>query len=171
MSKPISLFALTITALLTLTTTTAATAQPITLRSGLLLDGKGASLRNQLIAIDGPRISRIAHATATPAHLRPLAPHRSARPDRHPRPHRLRTSATTAAPPTRARRRRETALYAAENAYVTLMAGFTTVQSIGSPCDLELRAAIARGALPGPRLLTSIGSLNDATRTPDQIRA
>ena len=47
-------------------------------------------------------------------------------------------------------------LYEAENAYVTLMAGFTTVQSIGSPLDVDVRAAIARGVMPGPRLLTSI---------------
>ena len=61
-------------------------------------------------------------------------------------------------------------LYAAENAYVTLMAGFTTVQSIGSPSDLDVRAAIARG-MPGPRLLTSIRPVNENTGTPDQIRA
>ena len=51
-------------------------------------------------------------------------------------------------------------LYSAENAYVMLMAGFTTVQSIGSASDLELREAIARGRFPGPRLLTSIDPLN-----------
>jgi imidazolonepropionase-like amidohydrolase len=47
-------------------------------------------------------------------------------------------------------------LYAAENAYVTLMAGITTIQSPGQPGDVELRDAIARGVLPGPRILTSI---------------
>src|SRR4029079_4714091 len=44
---------------------------------------------------------------------------------------------------------------AAANAWATLLAGFTTVQSVGSPNDLPLRDAIARGALPGPRILTS----------------
>jgi imidazolonepropionase-like amidohydrolase len=62
-------------------------------------------------------------------------------------------------------------LYEAENAYVTLMAGFTTVQSIGSPSDVEVRAAIARGVMPGPRLLTSIRPVNENTGTPDEIRA
>jgi imidazolonepropionase-like amidohydrolase len=62
-------------------------------------------------------------------------------------------------------------LYEAENAYLTLMAGFTTVQSIGSPSDVEVRAAIARGVIPGPRLLTSIRPVNENTGTPDQIRA
>ena len=64
----------------------------------------------------------------------------------------------------------ERMLYTAENAYVTLMAGFTTVQSIGAAPDLELRAAIERGILPGPRLLTSIQSLNDETASPQQLR-
>ena len=45
-------------------------------------------------------------------------------------------------------------LYAAENAYVTLMAGFTTIQSPGQPGDVDLRDAIARGVLPGPRVLS-----------------
>ena len=62
-------------------------------------------------------------------------------------------------------------MYAAESAFVTLMAGFTTVQSIGSPSDLDLRAAIARGVLPGPRLLTSIRPVNENTGSPDEIRA
>ena len=61
------------------------------------------------------------------------------------------------------------ALYALENAYATLMAGFTTIQSIGAPLDRELRAAIERGA-PGPRLLTSVSSLNEESGTPDVIR-
>ena len=63
---------------------------------------------------------------------------------------------------------------AAANAYATLMAGFTTVQSVGSPNDLPLREAIAKGALPGPRILTSAEPLigrNEQTGTPDEIRA
>jgi imidazolonepropionase-like amidohydrolase len=62
-------------------------------------------------------------------------------------------------------------LYSVENAWVTLIAGFTTVQSIGSPSDVDLRAAIARGVVPGPRLLTSIRPVNENTGTPAEIRA
>ncbi|MFI5106513.1 MAG: amidohydrolase family protein, partial [Terriglobales bacterium] len=58
----------------------------------------------------------------------------------------------------------------AANAYATLMAGFTTIQSVGSPEDKDLREAIARGALPGPRVLTSLEPIEDAALTPDQIR-
>jgi imidazolonepropionase-like amidohydrolase len=61
-------------------------------------------------------------------------------------------------------------LYSAENAFVTLMAGFTTIQSPGSPSDVDLRDAIARGTLPGPRILTSIRQINERSGTPAEIR-
>jgi imidazolonepropionase-like amidohydrolase len=64
----------------------------------------------------------------------------------------------------------EDILYAAENAYVTLMAGFTTVQSPGQPGDVELRDAIARGVLPGPRILTSITQIVPTSGTPAELR-
>ncbi len=67
------------------------------------------------------------------------------------------------------------AIYAAaSNAYVTLMAGFTTVQSIGSPADIPLRDAINKGLLPGSRILTSAEPLvgqGERSGTPEQIRA
>lgn len=61
-------------------------------------------------------------------------------------------------------------LYTAENAYVTLMAGFTTVQSVGAASDKAVRDAINRGVLPGPRILSSLGQISNAKLTPDQIR-
>jgi imidazolonepropionase-like amidohydrolase len=64
----------------------------------------------------------------------------------------------------------QAALYGAENAYITLMAGFTTVQSVGAASDKPLRDAIARGVLPGPRILTSLGSISNPKWTVDQIR-
>jgi imidazolonepropionase-like amidohydrolase len=63
---------------------------------------------------------------------------------------------------------------AASNAWLTLMAGFTTVQDVGSSTAIPLRDAIAQGKLPGPRILTSAGSLagqGEKTGTPDEIRA
>ncbi len=61
-------------------------------------------------------------------------------------------------------------LYAAENAYLTLMAGFTTIQSPGQPGDVDLREAIARGVFPGPRILTSIGQIAPTIGTPAELR-
>jgi imidazolonepropionase-like amidohydrolase len=60
------------------------------------------------------------------------------------------------------------ALAAAGNAYETLMSGVTTLQSPGSPEDKDLRDAIARRAIPGPRILTSLGSISGGS--PDSIR-
>src|SRR5205807_284615 len=64
----------------------------------------------------------------------------------------------------------EAALAAAGNAWITLTAGFTTIQSVGSPEDKELREAIARGQIPGPRILTALRPIEDPRLTPDQIR-
>jgi imidazolonepropionase-like amidohydrolase len=64
----------------------------------------------------------------------------------------------------------QAALYGAENAFVTLMAGFTTVQSVGAASDKPLRDAINRGVLPGPRILTSLGSIGNQKWTVEQIR-
>ena len=58
------------------------------------------------------------------------------------------------------------------NAWLTLMAGFTTVQNMGS--NAELRDAIAAGTIPGPRIVTIIEPLSgqgEKTGTPDEIRA
>ena len=68
----------------------------------------------------------------------------------------------------------EAAYASASNAWLTLMAGFTTVQSVGSPNDVPLRDAIAKGLLPGPRILSAVEPLmgrGEQTGTPDEIRA
>ena len=68
----------------------------------------------------------------------------------------------------------EDAYQAASNAWLTLMAGFTTIQSLGAVNDIPLRDAIANGILPGPRILTAVEPLvgrGEATGTPEQIRA
>lgn len=68
----------------------------------------------------------------------------------------------------------DAAYASAANAWATLQAGFTTIQSVGSPTDLPLRNAIAKGVLPGPRLLTAVEPLEGRgpqTGTPDEIRA
>ena len=62
----------------------------------------------------------------------------------------------------------EQTLYGAENAYLTLVGGFTTVQSVGAVTDVELRDALARGILPGPRILTSVHQFTKGS--PDELR-
>jgi imidazolonepropionase-like amidohydrolase len=68
----------------------------------------------------------------------------------------------------------EAAYQSAANAWETLTAGFTTVQSVGSPTDVPLRDAILKGTLPGPRILTAIQPLvgqGEKSGTPDEIRS
>ena len=62
-------------------------------------------------------------------------------------------------------------LSTAANAYATLMAGFTTIQSPGSPEDKDLRDWIAAGQIPGPRVITSLNALSQTRLTPDSLRA
>jgi len=64
----------------------------------------------------------------------------------------------------------EGALAIAGNANVTLLNGITTAQSLGSPEDKPLRAAIASGQIPGPRLLTSLNPLTERSGGPDSLR-
>lgn len=68
----------------------------------------------------------------------------------------------------------QAALAAESNAWLTLMGGFTTVQSVGAPGDEPLRDMINRGEIPGPRILTAFRPLfgrGPATGSPEQIRA
>jgi imidazolonepropionase-like amidohydrolase len=60
----------------------------------------------------------------------------------------------------------------ASNAWVTLLGGFTTVQTMSQAAGL--RDAIAKGLLPGPRILTIVQDLpgrGEQSGTPDELRA
>ena len=140
----------------------------IVIRAGTLLDGKGGAQRNAYVVVQGSKIVKIAsQATAPTYDLRTLTI----------LPGLIDTHVHISyhfGQDGRASNRGETpaqeAYFTAENAYATLMAGFTTVQSVGAAADVPLREAIARGALPGPRILTSIRQLNENSGTPDQLR-
>jgi imidazolonepropionase-like amidohydrolase len=56
------------------------------------------------------------------------------------------------------------------NAWATLEAGFTTVQSVGAPGDKDIRDQINSGQIPGPRILTALRPITSPNLTPDQIR-
>jgi len=146
--------------------------QPIVIRAGTLLDGKGGTLHDVRIAVRGSKIMAIdstngpvdydlSGLTVLPGWI-----------DAHVHitwtfgkdGKNAGTDGTT----------QEDAYKAASNAWLTLMAGFTTVQSVGAPNDVPLRDAIAHGIVPGPRILTAVQPLEgkgDATGTPDEIRA
>jgi imidazolonepropionase-like amidohydrolase len=66
----------------------------------------------------------------------------------------------------------EATLGMANNAWVTLMAGFTTVQSVGALSEAPLRDMIRDHGFPGPRVLTSLAPIQaDTTITSDSLRA
>ncbi len=139
------------------------------IRVGTLLDGKGGVQRNVNLIIKGSKIVKIEPAGTKPTYdLRTL----TILPgliDTH--VHITYHFGVDGRASNRGETPAQEAYFAAENAWATLMAGFTTVQSVGAAADVPLREAIARGTLPGPRILTSIRQLNENSGTPEQLRA
>ena len=156
-------------------TTPAQTPDPnkqIVIAAGAVLDGKGGVVHNTRIVVQGSKIVRIdPNAGPVDYDLRGL----TVLPgwiDSHVHiswsfgPDGKSAGAGTPTP--------EAAYAAAANAWATLMAGFTTVQSVGSLSDPPLRDAIAKGAIPGPRILSSAEPLlgrGAESGTPEEIRA
>jgi imidazolonepropionase-like amidohydrolase len=148
-----------------------ATERPIVLKTSTLFDGKGQTLHNTIMVIEGSKIARIGGAAPADAVIYDLSAftvspgwidthsHLSYHFDRKDR------LAGTDEPAAQG------LLSIADNAVRTLNAGFTTVQSPGAMIDKDLREAIARGILPGPRLLTSLEALTDASGDPARLRA
>src|SRR3954471_6181172 len=151
-----------------------ADAQAIVIRAARLIDGRGGPpLAPAMVRIVGERIEEVGATIAVPAGARlidlgaatllpgliDLHTHLTDREDVH-----WEAALTTTTPP-------EAALWGAQNARVTLMAGFTTCRDMGPTwpyVDVALRDAIAAGAVPGPRLLvagnyvSSTGGAGDA---------
>jgi imidazolonepropionase-like amidohydrolase len=148
--------------------------QTVVIRAGTLLDGKGHALHNVLIVVQGGKIVRVepnAKDQRVPGTAAYDLTHMTVMPgwvDLHDH------IVWHFGPNGRLEDKSETpwqaALAVAGNAYATLMAGFTTIQSVGSPEDKDLRAAIQTGSVPGPRLLTSLEPIEDPKLTPEQIR-
>ena len=145
---------------------------PITIQTGRLIDGAGNVQEDVTITVTGSRITGVSVGASDDAATYNLSEltlmpglidthvHLTAHFDADGRNH-----SDPDETPTQA------ILFAAENAYATLMAGFTTVQSLGSPRDRDLREAIARGTLPGPRVLTALRAVNASTGSANEIRA
>jgi len=152
-------------------------AETVTIRAGRMLDGRGASAGSVVITIAGDRIIRIgsgeggatydlSRLTVLPGFI-----------DTHVhilwhfgRNGRFDNSDETADDRLKA---------GVENARATVLSGFTTVQSVGEPGDLDLRALLDKDHLPGPRILTSVRQISERTgagrgtnarATPEQLR-
>jgi len=142
---------------------------PIVLKATTVLDGKGQLLHNTIIVVQRGKIARVGGEPPAGAITYDLSELTVA-------PGWIDTHAHIVwhfdngrlagkdEPPVRAM------LYAADNAILTLNAGFTTIQSPGSPEDKDLRDAIARGIIPGPRMLTSLEPLDEKSGPPEKLR-
>jgi len=152
--------------------TQAPSAQRIVIAADRVFDGKGGVLQNRRIVVEGSKIVSVEPYTggAVDYDLRGL----TVMPgwiDAHVHitwifgkdGKNAGTSGTS----------QEDAYKSVSNAWVTLMAGFTTVQSVGAPNDVPLRDAIARGEIPGPRILTAVEPLEGqeaSSSSPEEIR-
>jgi imidazolonepropionase-like amidohydrolase len=154
--------------------------RPITIRAGRLIDGKGGSQQDVVLTLNGSRIASVRRSSGPVTYdlskytLLPgfidvhvhLLWHFG--PDGR--------FAVRDTP-------EERIAAGVENAKATVMNGFTTVQSVGEPGDLVLRKKLEDENLPGPRIITSAGQINEYSggqrgqrggqrqpSTPDQLR-
>lgn len=137
----------------------------ITIDAGTLLDGKGGVQKNQQIVIEGSKIVEIRPAKGKSTYDLRAFTLMPGWIDTH-----VHLTWHFNAQNILVNGREEpasSALYTAENAWLTLMGGFTTVQSVGAPMDATVRDRVNSGSLPGPRILTSIHQINNTTARPD----
>jgi imidazolonepropionase-like amidohydrolase len=142
----------------------------VVIHAARILDGRGRMIPNAAVVVDGSRIVRIdPHPTHVDIDLgdRTLMPgvidthvHIGWHFDKNGRSN---DDGSGESPD-------EYAMFAAENAYATLMGGVTTVQSLGAPIDKTIRDFGKRNNLPLARVLTAVNPIYDNKLSPDQIR-
>jgi imidazolonepropionase-like amidohydrolase len=144
--------------------------RPIVLTTSTLYDGKGKTLKNTIIVVEGGKIAHIGGAvppnaitydlralTVTPGWI-----------DTH--AHIVYHFDNSNRSSGRDEPASQAAWHIAENAVATVNAGFTTIQSPGALEDKDLRDAIARGIIPGPRILTSLQPLTESSGDAAKLR-
>lgn len=152
--------------------TPAMSTAPIILHADRIVDGRGHVMRGGSIVVSGDKITRVENGSAGAATYdlkgMTLLPglidahsHLSWYFNRQGRLHQRGDGDTPV----------ESMLSMAGNAYATLMAGVTTIQSPGDPEDKDLREWIAMGQIPGPRVLTSLAPFSSTRPAPDTLRA
>jgi imidazolonepropionase-like amidohydrolase len=149
-------------------------AGPTVIHAATLLDGRGATTHNVYVVVRNGKIERM---TTTPvsvpgaasielgsATLLPGLIDAHVHPGWYVDRQGKRNSQRSGDTPVQA------ALARAGNLYATLVAGVTTIQSVGGPEDVDLRDAVARNEIPGPRILTSITQLSSTRISADSLR-
>ena len=138
----------------------------LAIRCGKLLDGKNPGfVSDAVILIDGDRIAAVGRGLKVPAGAEVIDLSRATvlpgLIDTH-------THLTYHYDTEQNEKPAVTAIYAAENARLTLGAGFTTVRNLGAGdgIDFDLRHSIDKGAASGPRIQAS-GAPLTRSRAPD----
>ncbi len=143
----------------------------LVLTADLVLDGRGAALTGHGVAVRDGRIVAVAPVAELPSGERRDFPGGTILPgfiDTHVH---LDWHFDESGKLARGASGDTAAMAAVENGLAMLDAGFTTVQSLGSPVDGPVRDAIHRGTVPGPRVLTTLGQLGAGTGGPDELAA
>src|ERR1051325_6976246 len=146
-------------------------AQSIVLLTDRALDGRGV-LRNAVITIDSGRITSLSGPPAKGAKVIDLRGY-TVMPGWidthvHLESHFDRNGNVAGRNETPA----DAALGIANNAWMSLQAGFTTIQSVGSPNNAPIRDIIRDRGFPGPRILTSLSPIQgDTSLSTDSLRA
>jgi imidazolonepropionase-like amidohydrolase len=159
--------------LLALSSIAHAESPPGTIRAARLLDGRGKVVDDVLITVENGRITRVEHPTAG---ARPTIELKNLTLlpgliDTHAhvgwyfnRQGRYQGGRDGETP--------QDGIVAGEaNVHAMLLGGITTIQSPGAAEDKEIRDRVAAGAIPGPRILTSLQPLINPRTTPEEFRA
>jgi imidazolonepropionase-like amidohydrolase len=125
-----------------------------TIRAETMLDGRGGVLRNVVIRVENGRIASVVQNGERVTYDLPGITIMPGWIDTH--VHLASHARSDGRIDYRDETPAEQALYSAGNAWLTLQAGFTTVQSVGAVSDSDIKRAVASGVVPGPRVLTSV---------------
>ena len=137
---------------------------PITIRAGHLIDGRGHDQRNVVITVTGNAITSVRPKDGAVTYDLPRLTLLPGFIDTH--VHILWHFGKDGRFDNRGETAEDRLAAGEENARVTVMNGFTTVQSVGEAMDLELRKRLQDRNLPGPRILTSVRQLNEYSGVP-----
>jgi imidazolonepropionase-like amidohydrolase len=146
----------------------AAAARESLIEAGTLLTGRGQELHDTRILVKDGKIAAIGPSLTVPGAVIYDLSHETVMPgliDVH--EHLTSHFGPNGKPVDPGETPTQVALGVTSNLWVTLMAGFTTVQSVGEPLDEVFRQYVEEGIVAGPRILTSYHDIYGSPRVGD----